>query len=461
MIRLFAAAAAAVAVACSNGSTPTSNPSPSASATATFEASAAPSPSPSLAATPGASAGVATPTPTSAATREPAAPLPAAVAGALRDAATVRELPAPPSLSVKVIPRSELPALLDRLITAHDRDLLAKTTTLYRLLGHFSDQQDYLSLYLSFGATGILGLYSPADDELWVVSDSGAAGLEKLSRSERETLAHELIHAIQDYHFSLDATYSEVEDDLDRSLAFTAVIEGDAVTHEERYSERFLAVPFAGRAFLLGTPLAQAGTIPPSFIRELLFPYTTGASWVKALRERGGVQAIDAYLKSPPSSTAVVLHPDLETEGFQPAVATLPDLATSLGTGWSRESGGTMGEFQWRNYLQLALSSSTASAAAAGWTGDHYDVYTGGGASAAAFEIRFATGAEATEFADSHSRFLASRAKETANEGPVHIVRMAENRFTATTGAEGTVVRFAIATTREAAVTAIRAITGS
>ena len=38
------------------------------------------------------------------------------------------------------------------------------------------------------------------------------SGLGGLDRGERRTLAHEIVHALQDYHFDLDATFAHVED---------------------------------------------------------------------------------------------------------------------------------------------------------------------------------------------------------------------------------------------------------
>lgn len=394
-------------------------------------------------------------------TRGPAPPLPPVIAEALEDVAEVRGLPAPPDLRASLVSREDLPELLDSLITEHDRELLATTTTLYRLLGHFRDDQDYLTLYQSFGATGVLGLYSPADDELWVVSDRGPDGLEDLSRSERETLAHELVHALQDFNFPLDAIFEQVENDLDRSLALSAVVEGDATIHEEIYSDKYIRVPLAGRLWLVGSLSGFPSDVPLSFIRELLFPYTSGADWVRAVRSFGGSPAIDDYLREPPSSTAAILHPDLVLAGFTPAEVELPRLESALGDGWGWESGGALGEFQLRNYIQLGRSSTSARTAAAGWAGDRYDVYTNGPESVGAFHLRFSSDEEAEEFADIHGRMLDDRSESSATEGSIGIFGMPEGKWAAVAARFGTDVFFTIGSSREVALATLEQITGS
>ncbi len=421
-----------------------------------------PSPSPltvrSTPVTATAQAGTTT-TPTSV-TREPGPPLPPAVAQALEDVAEVRDLEPPPDLRVNVIPRSELPALLDSLITDDERELYHNTTTLYRLLGHFSDDQDYLSLYTAFGATGILGLYSPLDDELWIVANAGDGALEDLSRSERETLAHELVHALQDYHFSLDETLQEIEDNLDRTLAYIAVVEGDAVVHEGLYSNNYLLLPLAGGLGLIGLEQATAA-IPTSFVRELIFPYTDGADFARSIRGQGGTAALDEYLRTPPSSTSVILHPVLDARGFIPEILELPRLEDALGPALSWESGGTLGEFHLGNYLQLGLSGVTAREAAAGWAGDRYDVYAGEADSLAVLRLRFDSEPEAEEFVDAHLRMLDERALDSGLEKDVRFFELEGGKWTAVAPRVGPDVLFAVATSKGLALQALALIAAS
>jgi hypothetical protein len=376
----------------------------------------------------------------------------------LDDVAEVRGLAAPPSLKASLVARSELPALLNGLITEEDRELFAHTTTLYRLLGHFRDDQDYLNIYQSFGADSILGLYSPLDDELWVVYPDGEEpDFDNLPRDQAGTLAHELAHAIQDYHFQLDVVYETVVDDMDRSQVFTSVVEGDAVDTENRYSEQYLTLPLAGRLYAVGI-VPQASDVPVTFIRELLFPYTTGANWISNLRRSEGQRFIDELLADPPAATAYILHPDLLLEGWEPVPVTLPEVTAALGKGWARESGGALGEFHLGNYLQLQLGLGDAADAAAGWAGDHYDVYHNGDESAAIFRVEFASTAEAEEFASLHRRFVERAGGRLSSKPGYSLATLKTGKSIAIASPGGSSVIFAYGSSPAVAARAIEAL---
>lgn len=407
--------------------------------------------------TPAASATAAEPTP--GATPEP---LPASLQEVLEQVAEVRGLTPPPELKASLVSRAELPALLDDLITDEDREWFQRTTTLYRLLGHFTPEQDYLTIYQSFGATAVLGLYSPAHKQLWVVHEGTDLDFDALPRGQKETLAHELVHVLQDHHFNLEGAYEDVMDNLDREQAWTSVVEGDAVTHEGLFSRRYLAMPLragGGRLFLLAD-FAQIADVPVSIARELIFPYTAGADWIRAIVAEEGSGAVDEMLRNQPPGTAYVLHPELRKQGWEPRDVTLPDMADALGNGWERESGGSIGEFGWRNYLQLRIRASDASAAAAGWGGDTYEVYVKDDESVAVFRISFNDSDEAREFAGAQQDFIEKARAETTQDGTIQYATFGTGYVTATTGVAGEEVIFAIGSNRDAAERAMKALLG-
>ncbi len=386
-------------------------------------------------------------------------PLPEALQTMLADVAEVRQLEVPPALRALTIPRADLPALLDRLTSDDEREDYAKLTTLYRLLGHLGQDQDYGAIFDEFGAEAILGLYSPNEDTLWVVTESADEGFEDLSRGELETLAHELVHALQDYHFALDETFDLVAGNLDREQAWTAVVEGDAVTHEGRYSQRFLWRPGVGRAFLLGG-LPQIGNVPISIVRELLFPYTTGAAWIRDVLADEGIEAIDALIVDPPAATSLILHPELRAAGWQPEQVVLPRIEAALGPGWERESGGTLGEFHLQNYLRLQTGSGTANRAAEGWSGDRYDVYTDGERSVIVARLRFVDEEETAEFAETHRDLTVAAAGMVIEAGALTLAAQSNGNVVALLEPRGRDVFFAIGSDAEAAEAALGAILG-
>lgn len=343
----------------------------------------------------------------------------AAYSPILEEVASLRGLEPPRDLDIRFVARDELPSLIEELLTDDDRRWFAETTTLYRLLGHFRADQNYLDLYRSFGASAVLGLYSPDHDTLWVVRDgSEPPGPDELTSDELETLAHEFVHAVQDAHFDLGATYRRVMDVLDRNLAWTAVVEGDAVYTAGLYGERGTWLPL-GHGFAVARMLpAQAGDVPPSLLRELYFPYTTGADWAREVVERHGWGMLNSFLREPPLATSIIIHQALVGTAWAPEPVAEPDLGAVLGEGWRRESGGQFGEFGLLNFFQLRLGAIDASRAAAGWAGDAYVVYTNGESHIAAFEFRFESLGDAEEAANALATLLErSQAKFAVSAG--------------------------------------------
>jgi len=413
---------------------------------------------------PRAAAPVAT-TPTSTAAPSAAAtPAPAAEAGyraILADVARLRGLPVPANLEIRFVSRADLPALLDQLLTEEDRRWFAQTTTLYRLLGHFRPDQNYLDIYRSFGASAVLGLYAPDHDTLWVVREGDEMpDPAELTPDELETLAHEFVHALQDGRFDLGATYRRIVDDLDRNLAWTAVVEGDAVYTSGLYRrQRGVWVPL-GRAFALAAaePLAgQLGEVPPSILRELYFPYTTGADWARYVVEQLGWRRLDAFLEEPPLGTSIILHEELAVGTWAPESVPEPDPRPALRGRWEQESAGHFGEFSLRNFLQLRLSAAEAGAAAAGGTGDAYAVYTNGSAHLAVFELRFEQLGDAEACADAVSLLLERSGARSSLAGGISVSALPDGREFALLR-RGRSVYLAIADAPDLALPSIEAI---
>jgi hypothetical protein len=150
----------------------------------------------------------------------------------------------------------------------------------------------------------------------------------------------------------------------------------------------------------------------------------------------------------------------LLTNGFKPADVKLPDLSGGLGNGWKRQSGGQLGEFELRNYLQLRLAGLPASEAAAGWSGDHYDVYVDGNQSVAVFRAKFSDGAEAAQFATAQSGFLKAAGAHQSADGAVTLDETNDGNTTARLAVNGDEVVFAIGSSKELADKALKVLGG-
>ena len=82
---------------------------------------------------------------------------------------------------------------------------------------------------------------------------------------------------------------------------------------------------------------ATTGT-PPYLERRLLFPYTAGEAFVRALRARGGHRLLDRAFAHPPRTSAAVLDPARFLAGDPPARAVaLPGGAFTFTTTFGAE----------------------------------------------------------------------------------------------------------------------------
>ena len=105
---------------------------------------------------------------------------------------------------------------------------LAGTERAYKILGLLPDSLDLRKFMLKLLAEQVLGYYDPATKVLYVVE-----GADKKDGGElvQVTIAHELVHALQDQYANLDSL-EKLHGDNDRQTAMQAVMEGQA-TYEQ------------------------------------------------------------------------------------------------------------------------------------------------------------------------------------------------------------------------------------
>ena len=225
------------------------------------------------------------------------------------------------------------------------------------------------------------------------------------------TITHELVHALQDQHFNLDSL-QKIRGDNDRQSAVQAVIEGQAVFEQ-------MAMMLGGGNFITQLPggwdrvramIRDAqGSMPvfstaPMLIQEtLLFPYLSGAEFVKRFKDKRPGQMPYRPL---PSSTEQVMHPErfLDTLDTPTRVVLPPPMGASV----VYENG--LGEFETRLLLFQGLKDVSAAArGATGWGGDrYYVVNTPQGAGITWLSV-WDSPVEAAEFRDLMERSLDKR----------------------------------------------------
>ena len=101
------------------------------------------------------------------------------------------------------------------------RTQLAGQESAYKLLGMVPDTMNLLALLQKLLEEQIVGYYDPATKVLYVVDGAAPVLL-------RQTVSHELVHALQDQYVKIDSVQAQV-DNADRQSAAQSVLEGQAV----------------------------------------------------------------------------------------------------------------------------------------------------------------------------------------------------------------------------------------
>ncbi len=438
-------------------STPAPEPSPS-------PAASTPSPTP-------ASSPTAEPSATPAATPADPGPLSPAMRDLLEEVAALRGLEPPPTIDVRTVSRREVADLYRELLES-EREDLDNETVLYQLLGYLEPDQTLWDITIA-ATDYVAGFYSTEHKALWVVTSADElVDPAQLRFRARETLVHEIIHAIQDYHFDLDALSDELS--LDAFLAFICVVEGDAVISTDAWSETVQLLPggLSRGSLLLFGQLDQVRGVPIPYLRELYFPYTVGASAIQTYVARNGLDALNDLLVNPPPATTSILHFQLLGTDWEP-VADLDRLlpvdaiSQSLGEGWSEREAGVLGEFHLVNYLLVDSpvpewrhsTHERAQEEGEGWRGDAYRIFEheNGEDRVLTVVVRFEDAVEAEQWERAHARAVLGHA-EYFYEAPYSLSIRNDGAVVARAAPVGDTVFFAIGTSIEAASAALRAL---
>jgi hypothetical protein len=294
-------------------------------------------------------------------------------------------------------------------------DEAQRLSLLYQAFDLLPPDSDYLTTYLDLLSAQIGGFYEPETDEMNVLLMSGEAPGDELPLLEQIVYAHEFTHALQDQHFDLEAVQAQAGDNRDYAQAILSLIEGDATVVMTLYTQAIAERnPFGTALQLLAQGIdTNTLTLPPGtpaiIESELLSAYLDGSVFVTALYDDGGWKAVDAAYRNLPQSTEQILHPEKYLAGEAPITITLEPAA--LDEEWETIWDNTLGEFYLREYLLTQLDRSDAEDAAAGWGGDHYQVFYNERADELAWVLRIVWDSpeEAKQFTEAYGQFIDAR----------------------------------------------------
>ncbi|MBW3669767.1 MAG: hypothetical protein KY443_11215 [Actinobacteria bacterium] len=238
-----------------------------------------------------------------------------------------------------------------------DREELAKTTKILRALDLIEEDVDLEAAQAALLGDAVLGYYDYEKDEL-VVRGAG------LTPGVRQTLVHELTHALQDQHFELDRPELEDRDD-EASSAFSGLVEGDARRIEGEYRETLSRAE--QRQAERQTSSAQIDPdVPRVLLESLAFPYIFGPDFVDEVMDEGGEARLNEAFATPPTTSEHILHPEKYLRGEEPKEVTEP---AADGEVFDR---GVVGEFWLALILGDDVSGADLRRAINGWGGDRY-----------------------------------------------------------------------------------------
>ena len=169
---------------------------------------------------------------------------------------------------------------------------------------------------------------------------------------------HELTHALQDQHFAIGQRDLALRNDWDASLAYHALIEGEAtlvmLAHIAGGGPRALETLLEDDSLVKSLAAAAAmdvggtGDAPRYLVESLKFPYLEGLKFVIAGYRRGGWDEINRMHRRPPQSTREIFRPE---EYFARRDATERVDAFTLPRGRYLLTRERLGEFHWNFIL--------------------------------------------------------------------------------------------------------------
>jgi hypothetical protein len=283
---------------------------------------------------------------------------------------------------------------------------LAGEEKAYKLLGLIPDSMDLRAFFLRVLTEQVVGYFDPATKTLYVVNgaDEQVVGI---------TITHELVHALQDQYVNLDSLQKSGADN-DRLAAAQALVEGEAQFEQlsimlggpENIETRLPGAWERIREEIRNrqSEMPVFATAPMVIQESLLFPYLSGAEFVRRVKETKG--SVDLFTDIP-RSTEQILHPALflSKTPDEPTPVVLP-----APRGATRVYENDMGEFGTRLVLYRHLGDpATAQRAAAGWDGDRFMVVEGTGGRGIVWALVWDSSLEAAEFSDALIRATTRR----------------------------------------------------
>jgi hypothetical protein len=283
----------------------------------------------------------------------------------------------------------------DRLLADFDEDVdeLRATGAFLEGLGMVEPGTDVVEVMRSLLGGFVVGFYDPETAELVV---RGA----ELTPYVKTTIAHELVHALDDQHHDLDRPeYDDADDEV--GFGFSAVAEGNARRIESAYRA---SLDEDERAQADAQELAIGGDVDLSDVPLVLLdligaPYLLGEPFVEQVVDDGGNEALAEAFADPPRTTEQVLDPDRYLAGEQAVEVPAPEVTGEV------VDEGVVGQLILMLMLAGELGMDDARAAATGWGGDRGVAWRDGDRACVTVSLVGDDAAETSELRDALDRW--------------------------------------------------------
>jgi hypothetical protein len=234
---------------------------------------------------------------------------------------------------------------------------IEKTQALFASLGLISRHVDIRKAFKTATDAGTLGFYDFKSKRMYVRGRRATPGV-------RAVLSHELTHALTDQWFGLYRPRLD-KSNQELSLGFTALIEGDAERTRVAYEKTMSPADQAAAKREEGgnsTPPAV-----PQVVLELIgFPYVIGPTFVDAVAAHGGIKALNAAYRHPPTSSAQLLDPDRYFAHDDPVHVPRPR------AGGAVLDHGDLGVIGLALMLEHGIGQAATQGTLADWSGDQF-----------------------------------------------------------------------------------------
>ncbi len=254
-------------------------------------------------------------------------------------------------------------------LEAEDQDAMNESVGMLRALGLVEGKVDLTAANNTLSDSGTLAFYDPVTETVFV------RGTE-ITPAVRVTLAHELVHALQDQNFDL-GRLSELESGAATTLR--AMAEGDAGRIEDIYVEKELSKKEQDAYYKESEESYDDVSddiddqVPPALSALFASPYIFGPRLVDFLFASGGTAAIDAAFEDPPSEFAL-----FDPLGSDPSTSLASEqeiLEVAAPEGAKTIDDGSFGPTSWYLVLAARLDPAVALTATDGITADGYVNY--------------------------------------------------------------------------------------